>query len=84
MGVFISPFLFFQVTLTHAKKGLTPKTQVFFIRFIAEVVKLVYAVDSKSSEQLLVPVRFRPSAPYLLGGYFYINCRIFCFNFYLK
>jgi hypothetical protein len=29
----------------------------------AEVVKLVDAVDSKSSELTLVPVRVRPSAP---------------------
>ena len=48
------------------KKALTPDTDIFLIRASAEVVKLVDAVDSKSSELLLMPVRVRPSAPYLI------------------
>ncbi len=34
----------------------------------AEVVKLVDAVDSKSSGCKPMPVRVRPSAPFIFGG----------------
>ena len=49
---------------TGLKKKLTLNSIIKNLHFLcAEVVKLVDAVDSKSSELRFVPVRFRPSAP---------------------
>ena len=44
--------------------GVSTKLLTSKVFECAEVVKLVDAVDSKSSELTLVPVRVRPSAPY--------------------
>ncbi len=52
----------------YGKKGLTKISQKFIYKLIAEVVKLVDAVDSKSTECKLMPVRVRPSAPFFGGN----------------
>ena len=48
------------VVYLHKKKIFVPLQSCLRIEIIASVAELVDALDSKSSEVTLVPVRFRP------------------------
>ncbi len=64
---------------------LTPEQRKKMCVQRAEVVKLVDAEDSKSSERKFVPVRVRPSVPFfLIGGYKLIKLLELIYRFELR